>query len=138
VSEIESHLENQWKTYIEAVKVKDIDRALSIWTTDTRLLSDPGGTEDIKGRDGYRAIMEAAFPVLSVVEISLESDEILILDAESVMELGLWNESYTFEESGDTLRVYGTFVSLWKKQDDGQWRIHRFIRNRHDFVNSSG
>ncbi len=42
VVEMEAVLAAQWETYIEAAKAKDIDGALSIWTPDTRLLSDPG------------------------------------------------------------------------------------------------
>ncbi len=92
----------------------------------------PEGVEDIRGRDAYGSIVEAVFPTVTVVDLSTAADEILILDSESVMELGKWSEVYAFEENPDTLRVFGAYVSLWKKKPDGQWRIHRFIRNRHD------
>ena len=135
VAEMEAVLAVQWETFSEAAKAKDIAGVLSVFTPDMRLLSDPGGLEDIRGRDAYGSIMEAAFPTVTVVDVSTAWDEILILDSESFMELGKWSEVYAFEESPDTLRAFGAYVSLWNKQPDGQWRIHRFIRNRHDFAN---
>ena len=132
MAEVEEKLTEQWQIYVEGAKNKDISLALSVWSTDLRLLGDPGGAEEITGRDGYRQFMEVAFPVLSVVELTTERDEILLLDSDDAIETGRWRETYKFDETGDTVTYYGAYTILWRLETDSEWRIHRFIRNRHD------
>jgi predicted ester cyclase/ketosteroid isomerase-like protein len=132
LAEVEEKLAEQWRIYVEGAKNEDIDLALSVWSTDLRLLGDPGGTEEIKGRDGYRQVMESAFPILDVVELTTDRAETLLLDSDDAIETGRWSETYRFDDTGETATYYGAYTILWRLEADGEWRIRRFIRNRHD------
>ena len=131
-AELGVELDRQWQVYVEGARTEDPVVALSAWAEDMVLFSDPGGAEEIVGRESYAALMESAFPALSVVDLETTRRELLVLSPTAALETGRWSETYAFDATGDTATFFGAYSALWRLDPDGEWRILRFIRNRHD------
>jgi uncharacterized protein (TIGR02246 family) len=133
--DVRREIGRRWADYLQAAKNKDPEALVAIWTRDMRLLSDPGGAEDIRSAEEYRALAAAAFTVLTIESLSVETDEVTLLSASSAVEIGHWSEEVTIEGREGRQRLYGAYMGLWERQPDGRWLLRRFIRNRHDFAN---
>jgi ketosteroid isomerase-like protein len=132
---IQQEITKQWSIYVDAAKRKDAETSITIWTPDTRLLSDPGGAEDIRTSEAYRQMADEAFKTLSVAQLEIDSEEITILSEDTALEIGKWMEEYVTDATGASVVAYGAYMAMWKLTADGNWKIHRFIRNRHDIAN---
>jgi len=135
-SEVRAALQQQWSRYVRAAKTKDADGLVAIWTPGMRLLSDPGGAEDISSSAQYRDLAAAAFRTLTVVSLTIDPDEVTVLSPSTALELGSWSEEFTLQGQEKAVKIFGAYMGLWQRQSDGSWLLDRFIRNRHDFANS--
>jgi uncharacterized protein (TIGR02246 family) len=125
----------RWADYVQAAKNKDPEALVAIWTPDMRLLSDPGGAEDIRSVEEHRALAATAFTVLTVESLTVDTDEVTLLSGSWAVEIGHWSEEVTIEGREGRQRLNGAYMGLWERQPDGRWLLRRFIRNRHDFAN---
>ncbi|MDX1748304.1 MAG: hypothetical protein R3324_20405 [Halobacteriales archaeon] len=80
---------------------------------------------------------EAAWEVLSVTDLTVSPDEIKLLGDSTALEIGPWTEAFQLDGADSENRYFGAYMAVWQRQPDGRWLLHRFIRNRHDFVNPS-
>jgi uncharacterized protein (TIGR02246 family) len=133
--DVRREIGQRWADYVQAAKNKDPEALVTIWTPDMRLLSDPGGAEDIRSAEEHRALAETAFTALTVEGLTVDTDEVTLISASSAVEIGHWSEEVTIEGREGRQRLYGAYMGLWERQPDGRWLLRRFIRNRHDFAN---
>ena len=100
-----------------------------------RLFSDPGGFENIHGTTEYRRLVEKALRSLTVVNLEVKPDEVSWIDDVTILDMGTWSEEFAIIGQVENVKMNGAYMGVWKKQLDGVWRIHRLVRNRHDFLN---
>lgn len=134
-SEVRDSLARQWAKYVGAALAKNPDALVAIWTPGMRLLSDPGGAEDIRSSTQYRELAAAAFKSLTVVSLNIDPDEVTVVSPTTALEVGKWSEAFTLQGQEKVIKIYGAYMGLWQRQADGTWLLSRFIRNRHDFAN---
>ena len=53
-------------------------------------------------------------------------------------DLGYTTGPYQFRENNNSPASYGHFVSIWKKQNDGSWKVAIDIGIQHDSIDSNG
>jgi ketosteroid isomerase-like protein len=90
----------------------------------------PPGVPTIYGRDGLVADLRSAFEVITISDMQINIEEVQVA--------GDWayargNYSYMLgsvpEDGSDPIFIDGKYMSIFQKQSDGSWKLHRDIFN---------
>lgn len=110
--------------FCEAIRQGDTAGIAALYTEDATLL--PNGADLIKGKPGIEAYWSGALQmglknlVLTVVDLA-GGDEYAYEIGKAVM---------TVQPEGmEPMEMAGKYVVVWKKMDDGAWKIHVDIFN---------
>jgi uncharacterized protein (TIGR02246 family) len=109
-------LRTQWAADLHAKRLESI---LSLYAPDAVFLS--SGHSRVTGRVGIRTLMKNIMGVvtsdLHFHSISIESSGDLAYDS------GEYDETLTPTAGGANKNLQGSYVIIWKRQADSQWRI---------------
>ena len=109
----------------EAWKAGDWNTLAGFYTDDTIWM--PPGEAPLRGKDALRAWVEPIWNDYTVVELSMPSEEIVVIDD--------WAYERHFEileiyEVGEEpTRYYLKGVRIFRRGEDGSWKIARYIWN---------
>ena len=134
IDEVKEIITQKWIKYSNYAKDKNTVGLVDIWNEDMRLLSDPGGAEDIRSIEEHKNLAETGFKILTVVSLELEADEVSLIDNATAIEIGTWSEEFAISGMDETVKMFGAYMGIWKKKGN-DWLLYRYIRNRHDFLN---
>jgi uncharacterized protein (TIGR02246 family) len=105
--------------WIEAWEKGDPERIAAIFTDDAIMLSQGGRV--FKGRQEILERQKAAMQsVTRPVKVSVITVRIW-LDGDAAYETGKYKYEYT--EKGKPVTEEGRYVTMWKRQDDGSWKL---------------
>jgi uncharacterized protein (TIGR02246 family) len=105
--------------YISAFQAADADAVAQVYDPQGARLN-PGG-EVIRGRRSIASDVGTFLTKVGPVRVTLETKEIWLVD-DIAYETGVW--SYTFHPKARAeQRIGGHYVTLWKRQRDGGWKI---------------
>lgn len=96
--------------------------ALADLVTEDAILWAPG-MEEVRGRSAIRAAAQAMFTALRVTAFEIDSRE-LTVHGELAYELATYSETLAYEGT-EPSPVRGRYMIVWKREDDGQWSVHR-------------
>lgn len=103
-----------------AVARKDLEKVISFYSDDARLM--PAAKPAINGKQGIRTEWEAIFKIPDFENKSERKG----LEVAASRDLAYTTGTYTATlrgEDGAIVQEPGKWVSVWKKQADGSWRI---------------
>ena len=105
--------------WIEAWEKGDPERIAAIFTDDGIMLSQGGKV--FKGRqqilERQKAAMQSVTPPVKVSVITVK----IWLDGDTAYETGKYKYEYT--EKGKPATEEGRYVTMWKRQGDGSWKL---------------
>lgn len=101
-------------------------RALAALVTEDAILMAPG-MPDIRGRNAIRSTAEQMFEALSISDFKIERSEIEVID-DTAYEVTSYSETL-HPTGGKPGVVQGRYVIVWKRGQDGVWRVHRNLFN---------
>lgn len=85
----------------------------------------PPGMEAIEGREEIRAWLAGA---MEGVDYELTLDEVELRPAGSwATETGQFESRMTDQATGQAMAHGGGYMILWREQEDGSWRIDRYV-----------
>lgn len=109
-----------------AAQAKDLDRAVSFYADDAIEFADKGpltkGKENI--REGWKRMLALPGPGLSFALTAVE----VAKSGDMAYEYGLY-DLITTDKKGKTNDEKGKYVTVWKKQGDGSWKVAIDINN---------
>ena len=110
----------------EAWKARDLDAAVGFYTDDTIWMGPD--VAPIRGKDALRAWLEPEWNDFTIVELSMPSEEIVVIDD--------WAYERHFEYlveidevNGESAQYYLKGVRIFRREEDGSWKIARYIYN---------
>lgn len=106
------------RQWIEAWANTDADLIASIFAPDGAMLR--GGGTVARGRDEIRAVFAEVWKKNGGAVATVVTTDFWEVD-DRVYETG--DYTYTFNRDNVELRVGGRYLTIWKKQPDGAWRI---------------
>ena len=113
-------------TWSQAAQAKDADKAVSMYADDAIGFSDRGpmlkGKESI--REEWKTMMALPGPGLSFAPTAVE----VARSGDMAYEYGLY-DFITTDKKGKTNDEKGKYVTVWKKQADGSWKVAIDIDN---------
>ena len=117
--EVRKAIDNGNAQWIEAWDKGDASLIASLFASDGVLLSRNGkffkGPEQIFQRQ--KTVMESAGKGVKATVTTVD----LWLDGDLAYETGKY--SYKFQEKGQPVTEEGRYVTIWKRQSDGSWKI---------------
>jgi uncharacterized protein (TIGR02246 family) len=108
----------------KAYNSEDGAAVAALYTTDAALLP-PGGAR-VEGQQAIADFWAGAI-ASGLANVELETTELEFFD-DTAIEIGYLAGTVP-ADGGGTTAVAGKFIVVWKRGDDGTWRLHRDIWN---------
>jgi uncharacterized protein (TIGR02246 family) len=107
------------RQYREAFLAMDAQRLAEVYDVRGARLGEGG--QMLRGREAIAADVGALVARVGPVRVGIETAEVWLMD-DTAYETGTW--SYTFTPKGKAeQRIGGRYVTLWRRQPDGGWKI---------------
>ena len=117
--DVQAAIDSGNAAYIAAYAQEDATALAQVYDPDGARLSDNGGTA--RGREAIAASVGAFLSRVGPVQVRLETVDLWVIGNQAY-ETGIW--SYTYTPPGATARtIGGRYVTVWRQQSDGGWRI---------------
>jgi uncharacterized protein (TIGR02246 family) len=108
-----------WRTYCEARVAGDADLWLSLW--DPEGIQLPPGSP-ARGKDVLDELVPKGFAAGSVSSMNIYPEEITVA-GDWAYSRGTYDSDRVVE--GKAVRVEGKFLTIFRRQPDGSWKIYR-------------
>ena len=110
----------------EALRTNDAQTFLSFVAEDVVMM--PPGEAPIRGKDALRAWYAAFLSQYRTSSLTLGEREVLVGEGFAV-EIGSFEWGLIPAAGGSPVLDRGSYMQVWKRQPDGQWRFEREIWN---------
>ena len=114
-----------WSTYVSSLEAGDIDAWLSLWTEDGVQM--PPNEPPVNGIDQLRKRNGAALDLFTV-EIDITNQEVGVA-GDWAFSRGVYTATFAPKDGSKPIPVDGKFMTIFSRQTDGGWKIHRDIFN---------
>jgi ketosteroid isomerase-like protein len=88
----------------------------------------PPNAPAVYGKSGLQALMDGLLESISFIEFDVDVEEVQAA-GDWAYARGTYTDLIEMKESGDRISEDGKFLTIFKKQFDGSWKIHRDIFN---------
>jgi uncharacterized protein (TIGR02246 family) len=124
LAQVRQSIEEANVRFGEAARLGDATALAMLYTEDARIL--PPNSEMIQGREGIEAFWGGGFQ-MGIKDIVLTTVEVLGM-GDMVCEIG--NAQVSIQTEGmDAIEDMAKYLVVWKKGEDGMWRLHVDIWN---------
>jgi len=122
--EVSSELANLWAEYLVAWKAGDAEKCLSFMTAEDYV--------NMPSYDATQNFQETREMFINVFENNIiESADYkqieVFVHEDMAYEFGLLYQVWIGKASGDTAQLHNRCISVWKKTDDGAWKLQRWL-----------
>jgi ketosteroid isomerase-like protein len=122
-AEVAEQLSQIWKEYAEAMINKDIDKMMSYHLEDFINYPAYGSTQ--VGLEAYKNMITGYIENSVFKDVNVEQKEVVV-EGDFAFEVAIMKQKFTPEGGEPIERVLRSF-SIFKKQDDGEWKLYRWI-----------
>ena len=123
-SAIRDTIEAREREWSAAFRAGDAMGVANMYTEDGAQV-EPAG-EWRRGREAIAASMKAQLDTLNVTMREDVPEEIIVA-GDYVIEIGQYKHTATTKVGNNPVSSSGRYMVVWRKDSDGQWRIHRDI-----------
>lgn len=122
-AEVRAAIEAGNAEYIAAYASQKAEALAAVYAPDGARLGNGGSV--LRGRDAIAASVGRFMDQAGPVAVHLETVEVWVV-SDRAYETGIWSYTYT-PKSGTERTVGGRYVTIWRRQVDGGWRIEADI-----------
>lgn len=116
----EADILEAWNGLYETYTDGTLDEMLTYYQDDVIRMGQ-GGTTQI-GKELFREGWERTYERYDVEILDYSQPEIL-MGQDQVVTYNTYDEIFISKETSDTTRANGTWIGIWKLQDDGFWKL---------------
>ncbi len=118
-----------YRAFEAGVQAEDPEAALAVWSEDVRVRGVGPGLERLDSRQAYADQLGGMSSAgLSLESLDVQVGEVIVL-GDHVFEMGTFDESLRMEGAEEAIEIRGAYAALWRLEEDGAWRIYRFMWN---------
>jgi len=111
---------------MKAIAAGDVEAYLSVYTDDAVWM--PPGAMEIVGKEAASQRIAQSFEAAGLDPV-IQSREQTVMSPEWIADRGQYSIMVTPKEGGDTRQEVGSFLTLWRRDADGKWKIYFDIWN---------
>lgn len=115
-------VEATWRTYCSSLKAGDADTWIALW--DENGIQLPPGAPMVVGRKNIEKAIRGALQAVSFVDFTID-----LAETETAGNLGFARGTYAAtmkpQAGGPEAAINGKYLTVFKKQSDGSWKIYR-------------
>ena len=97
----------------------DLDEMLTYYEDDVIRMGASGTVQ--QGKEKFRENWEQTYRE-NEVKILDYSQPIILMASDHVVTYNTYDEIFVSKQTSDTTRITGTWIAVWKKQEDGTWK----------------
>jgi uncharacterized protein (TIGR02246 family) len=116
---------------VKALETGDVEGYLSVYADEAVWM--PPSANEIVGKEAARKRITQAFEAASLEGV-YESQEQTVMSPEWISDHGKYSIMVTPKRGGQTKQEVGHFLTLWRREKDGKWRIYYDIWNTNNPV----
>lgn len=109
----------------EAAEAGDTERMISLYATDAVFL--PPGSPPVEGRERIADLFRQQFGRFEV-DVEFDTEEIVV-ERDLAYRRGSYRAELVGREDRDTVVARDKFLEIWRRGEDGAWRITRDMWN---------
>lgn len=124
--DVEAAVEAAFQEYAASLEAGDADRWAALWTEDGVQM--PPGARVNQGKETILTGLRGALGAFSFSDMQINVQEVQTAGNWAYAR-GLYTVTYLPHDGSDPIPIDGKFMSIFQKQDDGTWKLHRDIFN---------
>ena len=113
-------------TRLKAIETGDVEAYLSVYTDDAVWM--PPSAVEVVGKEAARRRISQAFEAVTLEPV-VQSREQTVMSPEWIADRGQYSIMVTPKQGGETRQEVGSFLTLWRRDADGKWKIYFDIWN---------
>jgi uncharacterized protein (TIGR02246 family) len=113
-------------TFHEALAANNLE-TVTAYVTDDVIMAPPGDNP-VRGKQAMREWLAGFFQQFHTTTLKLEEKEVFLGEGFAV-EYGTYEWGLAPNAGGEAMVDRGSYMQVWKRQPDGQWRFHREVFN---------
>jgi len=118
-------IEAIWPTYANIVEAGDVDAYLELWTDDG--IQMPPNEPPVAGKEHIRARFLAVDEQVTL-GYNIDNREVVV-SGDIAYSRGVFTGTVTPKDGGESTHLEGKYMTIFRRQPDGTWEIHRDIWN---------
>jgi uncharacterized protein (TIGR02246 family) len=125
-ADVSAEVDEVYEEYEASILAGDADRWVAQWTEDGVAM-----WPDLSEFRGTTTLLEAVkgdFDVVSYAEFEISTEEVQVA-GDWAYARGTFVATLEMKEGGEPIPYDGKFLTIFERQSDGSWKIHRDIYN---------
>jgi uncharacterized protein (TIGR02246 family) len=122
---VRRHVDSLNADFMTAFKAKDVGRLSSRYDADGAMMM--SNMPAAKGRAAVEQSMKEMFGEMEVKDFKLTTDDVVV-GGDLAVETGRYEMTFT-PKGAPEMTDKGKYITVWKRQSDGSWKIFRDIAN---------
>ena len=118
--EIESEITKLYNNLYEDYRAFDVDKFTNYYQDDVIRMGTDGTYET--GKDIFKKGWIESAEKFDMVLLDYSKPTVLV-GQDQVVTFNTYDELFINKETRDTTEVHGTWIGIWKKQEDGSWKL---------------
>lgn len=123
---VETAVNAAYQEYAASLHAGDAERWIALWTEDGVQM--PPGAPAVSGKENIVSGLRGALEVFSFSDMQINNEEVQVVD-DWAYARGTYTVTYVPKNGGDPIFIDGKYLSIFQKQPDGSWKLHRDIFN---------
>ena len=115
-----------YRQYASSYNAEDIDQWASLWTDNGVQM--PPGSPCVIGKEQIRAANKSFLDQVTFATFDITNEEVRVA-GDWAYARGTYSATFTPKTEGEAIFVDGKYMTIFERQPDGSWKIHRDIYN---------
>lgn len=111
-----------WDEYVASTLTSDVDRRLALWADDGVILRP--GKAPVVGKEAIYERVAGSFSSTTYEEMTIDNVEVEV-SGDMAFARGTYMVKGVANATGAPIFVDGTYMSIFKRQADGSWKLYR-------------
>lgn len=111
-----------WDEYVASTLTSDVDRRLALWADDGVILRP--GKAPVVGKEAIYERVAGSFSSTTYEEMTIDNVEVEV-SGDMAFARGTYMVKGVANATGEPVFVDGTYMSIFKRQADGSWKLYR-------------
>ncbi|WP_224483396.1 YybH family protein [Robertkochia aurantiaca] len=118
-----------WSGLYQAYASENLEKMLTYYQDDVIRMGTNGTIQ--KGKELFRKNWKKTYAENKVI-MNQYSEPTILPASDHITTYNTYDETFINKESGESERIQGTWIAIWKQQDDGSWKARMTTWHLHE------